>query len=40
MEMIDWSERYPDETALQIALRQSTRCICGNPKEIGEASIL
>jgi DNA-directed RNA polymerase beta' subunit len=35
LELIDWSERYPNESALQIAIRQSTYCLCGKAKEIG-----
>ncbi len=38
LELIDWSERYPEESALQIALRQSTVCTCGKAKEIGHAT--
>lgn len=37
LELIDWSERYPNETQAQIGQRQSTVCGCGKPKEIGEA---
>ncbi len=36
LELIDWSERFPNESSLQIAIRQSTFCRCGKPKEIGE----
>jgi hypothetical protein len=35
LEMIDWSKQYPNESALEIAIRQSTVCPCGNPKQIG-----
>ena len=35
IQLIDWSERFPEETARQIAVRQSTVCLCGKPKEIG-----
>jgi len=35
LELIDWSERYPNETQAQIGARQSTYCFCGNKKEIG-----
>lgn len=38
LELIDWSERYPNETQAQIGQRQSTICGCGKAKEIGEAS--
>lgn len=38
LEFIDWSERFPRETALQIAVRQSTFCLCGKSKDIGQAS--
>lgn len=37
-ELIDWSERHPAETGRQIAIRQSTVCLCGKPKEIGVMS--
>ena len=36
LEFIDWSERYPEESSLQIAVRESTYCLCGKRKEIGE----
>jgi|SRR5882757_50500 len=36
LQLIDWSERYPEESALEIAIRQSTVCPCGKPKQIGE----
>jgi len=36
MELIDWSKRYPQETSRQIAIRQSTVCLCGKRKEIGK----
>lgn len=35
IELIDWSERYPDASALEIATIQSTYCLCGQHKEIG-----
>ena len=35
--LIDWAEEYPNETPLEIAIRQSTICPCGKPKEIGQA---
>ena len=35
LDLIDWAERYPNETALEIAVRQSTVCPCGKPKDIG-----
>lgn len=38
LELIDWSERYPQESSLQIAVRQSTVCTCGKNKEIGQAT--
>jgi hypothetical protein len=38
IELIDWSEQYPNESSLQIAVRQSTYCLCGKQKEIGEAN--
>lgn len=34
-ELVDWSERHPKENARTIAIRQSTRCLCGGCKEIG-----
>lgn len=34
-ELIDWSERCPNESSLEIAFRQSTVCRCGGAKEIG-----
>jgi hypothetical protein len=36
MELIDWSERYPEETQAQIGQRQSTYCPCGKSKQIGQ----
>ena len=38
IEMIDWTEHYPNESPLEIAIRQSTYCPCGKPKEIGQAN--
>ncbi len=35
LELIDWSEKFPNESSLQIAIRQSTFCPCGKQKEIG-----
>jgi hypothetical protein len=35
LELIDWSERYPNESSREIAIRQSTLCLCGRGKEIG-----
>jgi len=35
LELIDWSKRYPVESSLEIAIRQSTFCPCGKAKEIG-----
>lgn len=35
LELIDWSKRHPKETSREIAIRQSTFCLCGKPKEIG-----
>jgi hypothetical protein len=35
LELIDWAERYPNESAFQIAVRQSMFCTCGQAKEIG-----
>jgi hypothetical protein len=35
LEMIDWSDRFPNEDSRTIAFRQSTLCLCGKPKEIG-----
>lgn len=29
LEMIDWSERFPQESSRTIAIRQSTYCCCG-----------
>ena len=37
LEMIDWAERYPSESSTEIAIRQSTVCTCGNPKNIGSS---
>lgn len=37
LELIDWSEQYPNESQAQIGQRQSTYCPCGKTKEIGEA---
>ncbi len=36
--LIDWSERFPQESSLQIAVRQSTVCLCGQQKNIGDKS--
>lgn len=36
MQLIDWAERFPNETSLMIAIRQSTVCVCGQAKEIGQ----
>ena len=36
LELIDWSERHPEESSVQIAIRQSTFCPCGRAKQIGE----
>lgn len=36
LELIDWTEQFPNETPLEIAIRQSTFCPCGKTKEIGE----
>jgi hypothetical protein len=36
LQLIDWAERFPTESSLQIAIRQSTICTCGSPKVIGE----
>src|SRR5205809_158525 len=36
LELIDWSEKFPNESSLQIAIRQSTYCLCGKQKEIGQ----
>jgi hypothetical protein len=36
LEFIDWQERYPNESSLQLIVRQSTFCPCGRAKEIGE----
>lgn len=33
--LTDWSEKHPQESARDIAVRQSTICPCGNHKEIG-----
>ncbi len=38
IELVDWSERFPHETALEIAVRQSTFCLCGKSKNIGQSS--
>jgi hypothetical protein len=38
MELIDWSERYPEATSRQLAVIESTYCPCGNPKQIGQRS--
>lgn len=38
LELIDWSKRYPKESPLQIAIRQSTVCLCGKAKEIGDVN--
>lgn len=38
LELIDWAERHPEENAQQIAIRQSTFCPCGKPKQIGEST--
>ena len=38
IELIDWSEQYPHENSLQIAIRQSAFCPCGRMKEIGKAN--
>jgi hypothetical protein len=35
LEMIDWSERFPQASSRDIAIRQSTICLCGKCKEIG-----
>lgn len=37
---VDWAERFPEETATQIAMRQSTICLCGQSKEIGKTSCM
>ena len=37
LEMIDWSERYPNEIGPKLCLRESTYCYCGKPKQIGIA---
>jgi len=36
IEFIDWTERYPAESSLETAIRQSTYCPCGKPKQIGD----
>lgn len=36
MELIDWSERYPELTPFQLAVLESTYCLCGKPKPIGQ----
>jgi hypothetical protein len=38
LELIDWSERFPQESSFQIAVRQSTVCLCGQQKNIGDKS--
>jgi len=38
MTPIDWTKTYPLEKPGQIAVRQSTRCLCGETKQIGEAN--
>lgn len=38
VEFVDWAERFPEESAVQIAVRQSTFCLCGKPKDIGQSS--
>lgn len=35
LELIDWSERIPQASSRDIAIIQSTRCLCGACKEIG-----
>jgi hypothetical protein len=35
LELIDWSERFPNESSWEIAIRQSTLCLCGRQKQIG-----
>jgi hypothetical protein len=35
--LIDWAERFPNETSKEIAFRQSTIChCCGKQKQIGQ----
>ncbi len=36
MELTDYSKKYPNKSSIEIAKIQSTFCICGNAKEIGE----
>lgn len=38
LELIDWSERFPNETPFQLAIRESTFCLCGKAKEIGQSN--
>ena len=37
LELTNWADEFPSESPLQIAIRQSTVCLCGKPKQIGEA---
>lgn len=36
--LVDWSEKHPQESARDIAVRQSTIYPCGKRKEIGVMS--